>query len=192
LTGTSGFLGKELKGYGLDSGEMWRHSMAVAFGAKKIAILKREQFSDDAFTAGLIHDVGKLILNAHILDRKTVFDKYIKNNDQKLLNAERKLLGLDHAKIAAKVCEKWNFPETIYTAIGYHHDPDKFKTNELACIINVADEIAKWYEKDKEMMLIDINKTARKVLDINPDKMRQTLSEVTRYVDQIVEQMSGV
>ena len=191
MTGTSDFLDKELKGYGMETGAMWRHSMAVAFGARKIAVKKKVRLADDAFTAGLIHDVGKLILNTYILDRKRTFEKYTKEDHHTLIGAENKLLGLNHAEIAAKVCEKWNFPESIYVAIGFHHDEKKFWHNELACIINVADQIAKWHNKDTDKIVIDINKTARKVLDIKADEIRQVLNDVIVYVEQATEQMTG-
>ena len=192
VTSTSDLLDRELKGYGLETGAMWKHAMAVSFGARKIAISKKEHLADDAFTAGLIHDVGKLILNKYLLERKSAFEKYTKVEHRSLVATEKKLLGLNHAEIAAKVCEKWNFPESIYVAIGFHHDENQFRKNELACIINVADQIAKWYNKDKDKIVIEVNKIARKVLDVQAEELRQILHDVTVYVDQVSEQMIGV
>ena len=97
VTGTSALLDRELRGYGLETGDMWRHAMAVSFGARKIAILKREHLADDAFTAGLIHDVGKLILNKYLLERKSLFEKYTNVEHRSLVATEKKLLGLNHA-----------------------------------------------------------------------------------------------
>ena len=63
MAGIFNLLGGRLKGYGLDSGDLWRHSMAVGLGARIIAKEKYPHRADDAFTAGIIHDAGKIMLD---------------------------------------------------------------------------------------------------------------------------------
>lgn len=143
LACSSSVMGSQLNGYGQDSGDLWKHSLAVAGCARSIAKLKRPELADDAFSAGLIHDCGKLILDKYIEERRHLFDDVMETSKKAFLDAEKEILGFDHAEIAADVCEKWQIPTQLINAIAYHHQPSALPaTDELACIIHVADSIA--------------------------------------------------
>jgi HD-like signal output (HDOD) protein len=105
VAGSSGFLNKTLKGYGLDSKIFWRHSLAVAFGSKFIAGRVRPELENDAFVAGLIHDAGKIMLDQHIFERKATFEEFMKDGHQSFLRAEKEILGFDHSEIGSEVCK---------------------------------------------------------------------------------------
>ncbi|MBW1784226.1 MAG: HDOD domain-containing protein [Deltaproteobacteria bacterium] len=117
MSAASKFLGRKLKGYNADSGVLWRHSLAVAFGSKIIARRRRSDVTKNAFTAGIIHDAGKLVLDQAIFERKEKFDEFLKDGDQTVLAAERKILGFDHAEIASDICKKWSIPDAIAISI---------------------------------------------------------------------------
>ena len=142
MAGISGLLESSLQGYNLESGDLWRHSMAVAFGSKILAERKNPELINDAFIAGLLHDAGKIILNKPVLERKELFDSFMKDGQQTFLNAETKILGFDHSEIASEMCIRWNIPESISLAIKYHHYPSRSNGDELAYILHVADYIA--------------------------------------------------
>ena len=142
MGGTSSLLGKRLDGYGLDAGALWKHSLAVAFGAKKIAEMKEPPLINDAFTAGLIHDAGKLILDRYIAERWQMIEDFMGSEGVTFLDAEKSVLELDHSEAAFEVCRVWNIPKTLTTAIRYHHHPVRSHENMLAYIIHIADVIA--------------------------------------------------
>ncbi len=142
MGGASNLLGKSLTGYGLDAGDLWKHSIAVAFGARIIAEKKQPELSNDAFTAGLIHDSGKLILDRFILERWELFEKYMQDGNHTFLDAEKEILKLDHSEAAFEVCKTWNIPKNITLAIRYHHDPSHSGGNILAYIVHLADAVA--------------------------------------------------
>ncbi len=143
LACSSSVMGTKLDGYGQDSGDLWRHSLTTAGCARSLANKKKPELAEDAFSAGLIHDCGKLILDPYILERRPVFDEYMETSQKSFLEAEKKVLGFDHAEIAAEVCEKWQIPKQLTNAIAYHHKPSALlHSNELAYIIHVADSIA--------------------------------------------------
>lgn len=142
MGGASGLLNNKLEGYGLDGGALWKHSLAVAFGSKIIANKVEPSLVDDAFTAGLIHDAGKLILDKFIAERWELFEEFLKDKQNTFLTAEKKLLLLDHPEIAAEICVHWNIPKPLITGIKYHHYPSKSNGNRLAYIIHIADTIA--------------------------------------------------
>jgi len=142
MGGTSSLLAERLEGYGLDAGSLWKHSIAVAFGSKIIADKKEPALSNDAFTAGLIHDSGKLILDQYIVERWDQVEDFMSDGEHTFLNAEKAVLHLDHAEVAAEVCKNWNIPKQLAIAIRYHHAPSRSNGVKLAYIIHVADAIA--------------------------------------------------
>jgi len=142
VAGISNIIAKTLDGYSLDSGEMWRHSIAVAVGSKLIAAKRRPELSNDAFFAGLIHDAGKLVLDSHVYERREDFVLFMQDGQETFLKAEREILGFDHSEIASEFCQKWNIPDEQILAIKYHHYPSQSEGSDLAYILHMADFIA--------------------------------------------------
>lgn len=142
MGGASSILGKKLEGYGLDAGALWKHSLAVAFGSRIIAQKTDPSLVNDAFTSGLIHDTGKLILDNYITERWEKFEDFMADASESFLSAEKAVLDLDHAEAAFEVCKAWNIPKPLTIAIRYHHFPSKSSGSTLAYIVHVADAIA--------------------------------------------------
>jgi HD-like signal output (HDOD) protein len=143
MAGISNLMGRELSGYGFDSGDLWRHSLAVGFGAQFLADRVKPSLSNDAFVAGLIHDAGKIVLDDYVLERKDEIQTFMAVGDQTYLDAEKNLLGLDHAEIAGNICKKWIIPDTITQGIRWHHHPARSDGSQLSLILHVADYFAK-------------------------------------------------
>lgn len=146
LAGSSSLLGDRLYGYDMDSGTLWQHSMMVAFGSKIIAQRTIPLLENDAFSAGLIHDIGKLVLDRPVLNRRSLFDEFLSSGDKTFLSAENRILGFDHAEIGYEMCQYWQIPETLANAIRYHHNvPDDLAEDgkeDLASIVLTANTIA--------------------------------------------------
>ncbi|MBL0716185.1 MAG: zinc-ribbon domain-containing protein [Desulfosarcina sp.] len=142
MVGTSAVLGKTLTGYDLDSAVTWRHSLMAASASRILAKIKNPDLENDAFAAGLIHDVGKLVLDRHVDSRKEEFERLTNGGRNSMLVAEQQILGLDHAEIGFEVCKHWNIPESISGAIKFHHQPSKSDNDELAYIVFMANSIA--------------------------------------------------
>ena len=142
IAGTSSLLENSLKGYDLESGDLWQHSLGVAFGSRMVAKKQNSHLAVDAFTAGLLHDSGKLVLDQHVFEHRERFQEYLTDDQEGFLSAEKQILGFDHAEIASEVCKSWNIPKNITTAIKYHHDPSRAKDSDLTYIVHMADTIA--------------------------------------------------
>ncbi|MBN1850185.1 MAG: HDOD domain-containing protein [Deltaproteobacteria bacterium] len=142
MAGSSRLLGKTLTGYQMEAGDLWSHSLIVAFGSRAIASKKLPEMENDAFSAGLIHDAGKLVLDNYIGERTSLFNEYISNGEQTFLNAEKEILGFDHGEIAAEVCKTWKIPNSLITAIRYHHHPLRSHGDILTYIVHIADSLA--------------------------------------------------
>lgn len=192
LSCASSLLSQSLRGYDLPAKSLWQHSIGVAFGAKIIATKKHPDLVNDAFSAGLIHDAGKLILDEYVYQRKTLFQEFMSDDQQTFLEAEREILGFEHAEIAAKVCEKWNFPQTISTAIRYHHQPSQLLGNKLAYIVHVADEITAWIGMDIDGITLEISDNSLEVVGIEMEEITPIADQVSEYVDQMINTVEGV
>jgi HD-like signal output (HDOD) protein len=191
MGGTASILGDTLQGYGLEAGDLWRHSLAVAFGARIIAKEKNPSLSNDAFAAGLIHDAGKLILDQHVLERKESFEEFMADGQQTFLTAEKQILEFDHSEIASEVCQNWNIPESLTIAIKYHHYPSRSQGNELAYIVHMADVVAMMTGLGLGIdgLVYEADEAAMGFLGLQQEDLNNLMAEVLESVQKISDQM---
>lgn len=114
-----------LRGYDLPAGQLIRHAMAVAIGAEQLATLCGRPAPDHTFTAGLLSDIGKIVLGSFLeIDAEPVV--HLAAGERISFEiAEREVLGIDHAEVGALLLEAWNVPENIIDVVRWHHDPDR-------------------------------------------------------------------
>ena len=139
IAASSRLLSKKLKGYQLKPGDLWKHSLAVALGSKIISGMINRDWVEDAFIAGLLHDAGKIILDPYVEERHEDFKTYLNGTPYEFTEAEKKILGFDHAEVMSRASRFWRYPETQSMAIRYHHHPAHSGNNELAYIVHLAD-----------------------------------------------------
>jgi HD-like signal output (HDOD) protein len=127
--------------------QLWRHGLTTAVGARAIA--KSESAGslavEHAFMAGLLHDVGLLVLNTNFPDRYREVFRLIKENGRPVLEAEREVFGATHADVGAYLLGIWGLHEVIVEAVAFHHQPlpaQQDNTRVLAAVhvANVLDE----------------------------------------------------
>jgi len=140
LASTSKLLGKELKGYSISSKEIFTHSTGVAFAAKLIALKTNPSLSTDAFSAGILHDSGKLLLDENLIKVKDLFVSKVSSGIQVYI-AEKEIFGFDHCEIGYEFLKKWNIPPSQLKAIRWHHEPSKSEQDLLAFIVHTANHI---------------------------------------------------
>ncbi|MHB8079285.1 MAG: HDOD domain-containing protein [Candidatus Krumholzibacteriia bacterium] len=131
-----------LSGYGMAKDELWRHALAVACGAATIVVDEgREDLRDRAFTAGLVHDIGKLLLD-RILARGMEWEP-LADGRSDWLEVERQVAGFDHAEAGAALADCWRFPEALVEAIRRHHESAPTGVSaDLATAVRAADAVA--------------------------------------------------
>ncbi len=138
----SRMLGPSQKGYGIDAGELWEHSVVSAVAAQLIA---RNCGEDEslAFTATLLHDIGKIVL-AEALEH--IYTDLVENSQSQqtpLIETEKRLLGVQHAEIGGRLLARWNFPENIVNAVWYHHEPSGAQAHQrLASFVYLGNMVA--------------------------------------------------
>lgn len=183
MSGISGIFDRALSGYNLEPGDLWRHALAVSFGSKILAKMKKPELENDAFIAGLLHDAGKIILDRPLLERKISLDAFMEDDLQTFLNAEREILGFDHAEIAFDMCIGWNIPENIAVAIKYHHYPSRSQGDELSYILHIADYIATLSGIGicADDILYEVEEGAMEFLSLTQKTMSGMVSEVIEH-----------
>ena len=122
----------------VDVGSFWRHSIATALCAKILARHARID-QDHAFIAGLLHDIGRLVLASKFPDQYMRVQACCDNEDASLGTAELRVLGVDHQRAGQMLAEAWRFPPPIQRAIGQHHAPVGADLGDVPGIVHVAD-----------------------------------------------------
>ena len=139
---TARLLDRELQGYGMARGELWRHSLSVAFTARRIAIEVRLAPVEEAFVAGLLVDIGKVILSSRLEEAFEEVSAEALQSGRSFHEVEHELLGFDHAELGAMIAAGWGFPPELEDAIRYHHDPAAARVRPpLAACVHIADAI---------------------------------------------------
>ena len=126
---------------GLDFDAFWRHSVAAALGARLLA-LECGANQELAFTAALLHDVGKLVMATALPEKNEQMLAYRREHECDGVEAERAVFGIDHAAIGRELAASWRFPEIIVDSVGQHHDVDAPSTPLVTTIVHVASTVA--------------------------------------------------
>lgn len=128
-------------GYALDQELLWQHSVAVGAGARFLARRYGRVDGEVAFVAGLLHDIGKVVLGKFLGPR---YDEVMRQMGAgtDFAAAERNVLGCDHAQVGAEAARRWRLPDALIEAIEYHHRPLEIGESRLADVVHVADALA--------------------------------------------------
>lgn len=137
---------KHVKVPGFSLEQMWEHAMLTGTFAKIIAQegkLERQD-ADTAFMAGLLHDIGKLLIAAHFPDSFAVIHKLAQKISIPIVEAEAKVIGTNHSCVGAYLLGLWGLPEAILDATAFHHNHDNWSATKLnpAAIIHIANALA--------------------------------------------------
>ncbi len=132
-----------LNGYDLRPEDLLRHSIWVGVASGELAKMLGINISNLQFTAGLLHDMGKLILDPYISSNKGI----LLDQDGSLVSSfeqrEHEVLGLDHAEVGAKIMDQWQLPYEIVAAVRWHHQPSESnKYQNEVDIVHIADILA--------------------------------------------------
>lgn len=193
MVSSSSLLGKRLKGYNLNAGVLWKHSLAVALCSRLIAEKRAPSLESDAFSVGLIHDAGKLALDAYLVSKKEDLNKFFESSEATFLDAERHVFGFDHTEIAQDLCRKWKLPESHIEAMRFHHDPMGSDNNQLAHIIYLANCIAKQvgFGSQEVSGEVIIEPSSLKALQFKQDDIEDLGIDLTAAVEKITDSLNA-
>jgi putative nucleotidyltransferase with HDIG domain len=123
----------------------WRHSVLCAVAATQIAERRKGSRDDSPFIAGLLHDIGQLVLysRAPELARRALLMSVDDPDDMGLYVCEREVMGFDHAAVGVALARNWGLPLALQECIEFHHEPERAPSHPLeAATIHVANSVA--------------------------------------------------
>jgi len=128
-------------GYSLCRGGLYHHARKTAILCEQIAEMTGTVKPALAYLAGLLHDIGKVVLDQYIHNVMPSFYRGLSEGKVDFLGAEREILGMDHTEAGRLLARKWNFARPFAEAISYHHQPDddRIRNQPLPSIVYVAD-----------------------------------------------------
>jgi len=174
---------------GFDHHAFWRHAIATAACAKVLA--RRMRLNQDfAFTAGLLHDIGRLVLVTNYPERYSAVLARRQREDRQLLDVERELLGVDHVMAGALLAQHWQFSDTMHHAIAYHHEPEAPGAGFLATIVHVANAIVHALDlaRDDDELVPPVSMVAWTALGLS----QEAYLHVFRETEMQFEELSNI
>lgn len=166
----------------------WRHSIAVAVCAKALA--RQLHFDQEqAFTAGLLHDIGKLVLAIYFPLQYQATLVHRSTQDCTSFQAEREVLGIDHAMVGQALAGHWKFHLEMQLAIGNHHAPEEAGHSPLISLVHVADSIVHALDLalDEDEMVPPVSPAAWNSLGIGQDAFLQVFDETEQQFDEMCQ-----
>ncbi len=136
-----GPLTARLAAYSLDQGELFRHSAVVAASARRVSQILRIAKPEEAYTAGLLHDIGKLLLERHLRPYMETLENNPDLSMRPHVEIENFFLDIDHTIVGAQMAERWHYPSVLSECIRFHHAPSLATKPELPAIVLLADTI---------------------------------------------------
>ncbi len=126
-----------------DKLEFWRHSLGVATGARILAKLKMPMRAEELYVAGMMHDVGLLVMDRfHPLELDKAVG-YAIDEGMRLHEAENLLFGFDHSKLGSILARQWGLSQVVLDAIEYHHQPEMDENNSTStAVVALANQLA--------------------------------------------------
>ncbi len=176
---------------GFSARDLWTHSNATAVASKVIADTLRLGLSDEAFLAGLIHDIGIMVQMQFDRNRLIeVFQRVGADSKgipaQNMLEIETAVFGATHQDFGVGLCEKWKFPKSFASVTGYHHRPMELapENRTLAAIVYVADRLAAdcagGFRHD--LMNTEIDPQVREFLKLSADKIEELRKNLPEHI----------
>jgi len=168
-------------GYSLCKGGLFFHAVGVAVTAEKIAEKSGKSSLKMAYTAGLLHDIGKVILDQYVADSSPLFFRRLSQENEDFISSEKKLLGITHCKAGAILARKWNFSAGLSEVIQLHHTPEKATENpDLVYIIYLSNLLMEKFSAG-----YDLEKIQTKSFENALDHLGLTMADLPKLVDAI-------
>jgi putative nucleotidyltransferase with HDIG domain len=163
----------------------WEHSWGAALAAKAIALSTKYPVVEEAFTCGLLHDMGKMVMlrNRTALYREILNDVY--RGASNFCDAELQAFGFTHAQVGALLATKWRFPAQLIESILYHHDVASASDHrQLASITSLADRMMAVLEvgfhKDKSLKLEE--EASAQILKLTAPVLQKMVADVQTMI----------
>lgn len=170
---------------------LWEHSVAVAIAARTIATECRFPAPEEAYVGGLLHDIGKVVMDANLADEYQNVMELVYNEGQSFIDAENEVFGFDHCDVGSLVVKRWNLALPLQEAVLLHHQPMAAEIDpQLCAIVSLANSLCIRLgigpERDPELRLDELESTLMLTLS------HAQIAEVAVKVKESVESEKSV
>jgi len=169
------------RGYSLCKGGLYYHALGAATIAELLANFTGKTSPGVAYTAGLLHDIGKVVLDQYMAPVFPHFYRRTQLEAVALIDVEHEMFGIDHAQAGKKLAERWSLPENLIDAISHHHKPEAGKKGyALTHLVYLADLIMSRFVVGQELERLDT-----KGLDLRMQATGINAEQLSGIIDHI-------
>ena len=171
------------KSSGLAERLLWEHSLVCAFISQRLAKSVGSAKVEEAFLVGLMHDIGKVVLNLRVPEKMSpILQEVYNSQDTTFSKLEEETFGFTHADVGRAIARKWNFAKEIEEAIGNHHCPEESVIlPPLSFIVNLANAFCHKLEigpiKNRDLNLLEVESV--KSLKLDPQMVNALFDQVS-------------
>ena len=174
-------------GYSICKGGLYHHAVGNAIITEKIAAHTGDVQPSLAYIAGLMHDIGKVVLDQYISSAYPYLYRKASDTSVSLLDIEKEIIGMDHTEIGAILAEKWDLPEIFIDTIQFHHNPEKARINpKLTHMVHIADVLMSRFHTG-----LEIEKLNTGGLKQSMNRIGLRISQFPSIVDLVPNQNIG-
>ena len=170
-----------------DRKKFWEHSIGCATASKVLSKKNRFCLPEEAFVAGLVHDIGKIVLDQFLHQEFEEILTLVQKKNISIQEAEKEILGIDHCQIGEWLCDKWNFPRQIQESVAYHHSPEVATVNrKMVTIVHLGNAISRseglGFSGDSQPVII--NPDHLELVNINEEELTDIKAEIRDEFDK--------
>ena len=150
----------------------WRHSLYCGVIARLLAEQCHVLHSERLFVAGLLHDIGKLIIAQRLPEEATIITLETELSQRPEYEVEQVILGFNHAEVGGELMREWSMPETLFESVAYHHTPHLAKTGVMeTCLVHIAniltDEAEQGLDMKRDTQISKVNPIAWEITGLD-------------------------
>ncbi|HYA15184.1 MAG TPA: HDOD domain-containing protein [Syntrophales bacterium] len=187
---------KGISGHLVNMESLWKHSVGCGLAARMLAAgLHRNNNMERFFTAGIIHDIGRLVLYKKLPETAQKMILQCKDSRKPLYLVEREVLGFDHSDLGRALAQLWNLPPSLEEILACHHVPWQAKQYRIeTCVIHIADHIAhamqlgdsgEHYIPSLDEKVWELGGIPASVLSFMPDQLMPEFEDVVQSLWEI-------
>lgn len=188
-------LSAKQEGYGLHEGAMWKYSVSSALIAKQVAKKVGLKNTNTIFTAALLKDIGKTVLDRFVKDSFEKISALVVDKNLSFREAEKKIIGIDHAELGGMIAKMWKFSPKMVNIIRHHHlaDLSKVKDKEIA-VVYLADCICMMIGigVGSDGLAYRFNDQAMKELGMDPDDISIIIADFAENMQKVEDLLNVV
>jgi putative nucleotidyltransferase with HDIG domain len=174
------------QGYSLCKGGLYRHAIGTAMVSEKLSEFTGKASSGKAYTAGLLHDIGKVVLDQYLAPAYPLFYRRTQIDGVNLIDVESEELGISHTEAGYRLAEHWCLPENLADTVQHHHNPEQSTVDpELTHLVYLADLLMSRFLVGQELECLNTNE-----LESCLQKVGIRLEDFPMMVDSISDRIT--